>query len=263
FTKKDFFKRKVWETDGSVRPDLIYHNNFYLDRDHAQVVISEGCSNFCSYCIVPYVRGPLRHRKASQILMEIQEAVANGITSITLLGQNVNAFVDDEINFHKLLEEVNNVKGLKKFDFFTSHPKDATIELFKAIRDLDKLAKRLHLPLQSGSDRILKLMNRGYLAKDYLDLIRNYRKIVNGGRLTTDIIVGFPTETQEEFKETYNLVKKIEFNAAYLFKYSTRPGTQAQKISEDLSKEDKEERHRQILDLQRKVSRKLRSKYGH
>jgi tRNA-2-methylthio-N6-dimethylallyladenosine synthase len=260
FAKKDFFVRKVWETDGSIRPEEIYHTNFYLDKHHAQVVISEGCSNFCSYCVVPYVRGPLRHRKTKDILTEIQEAVAYGVTSVTLLGQNVNAFVDEKINFHKLLEQVNNIQGLKEFDFFTSHPKDVGLDLFKAIRDLDKLVKRLHLPLQSGSDRILNLMNRGYLAKDYLDLIQSYRKIVKGGRLTTDIIVGFPTETEKEFKETYNLVKKIKFNAAYLFKYSPRPGTQAQKLSEDLSKEDKEKRHRQILDLQREISNKLRVK---
>lgn len=255
------FERKVWETDGSVRPEEIYHTNFYLNKHHAQVVISEGCSNFCSYCVVPYVRGPLRHRKAKDILAEIQEAVAHGVTSLTLLGQNVNAFVDEKINFCKLLEQVNNIQGLKEFDFFTSHPKDVGLGLFKAIRDLDKIVKRLHLPLQSGSDRILKLMNRGYLAKDYLDLIQNYRKIVKGGRLTTDIIVGFPTETEKEFKETYNLVKKIKFNAAYLFKYSVRPGTQAEKIVEELSKEDKERRHKQILDLQREVSNKLRGKH--
>ena len=187
--------------------------------------------------------------------------MAQGITSLTLLGQNVNAFADDKVNFHKLLEQINNIQGLKEFDFFTSHPKDVGPDLFKTIRDLTKLAKRLHLPLQSGSDRILKLMNRGYQAKDYLDLIQNYRKIVKGGRLTTDIIVGFPTETEKEFKATYNLVKKIKFNAAYLFKYSPRPGTQAMQLSEDLSKTDKEKRHRQILDLQREVSNKLRNQH--
>jgi len=181
---------------------------------------------------------------------------------VTLLGQNVNAYLDGKVNFNKLLEQVNGFDGLKEFDFFTSHPKDANVDSFKAIRDLDKLAKRLHLPLQSGSDRILKLMNRGYLVKEYLDLIDSYRKIVKGGLLTTDIIVGFPTETDKEFKETFNLVKEIEFNAAYLFKYSSRPGTEAEKITEDLSREEKEKRHKQILDLQRDISKKLRRKHA-
>ncbi len=256
-------ERKIWETDSSIRPEEIYHTGFYQDKNHTHIVISEGCSNFCSYCVVPYVRGPLRHRKSKDILVEIQEAIARGITRVTLLGQNVNAYLDDKINFNKLLAQVNALDGLKEFDFFTSHPKDADVDSFKAIRDLDKLAKRLHLPLQSGSDRILKLMNRGYLAKEYLDLIDSYRKIVKGGLLTTDIIVGFPTETEKEFKETYNLVKEVEFNAAYLFKYSPRPGTPAEKIGEDLSKEEKEKRHKQILDLQRDISKKLRHKQAH
>ncbi|MDD5476886.1 MAG: MiaB/RimO family radical SAM methylthiotransferase [Candidatus Omnitrophica bacterium] len=255
-------ERKIWETDSISRPEEIYHTEFYQDKNHAHVVISEGCSNFCSYCVVPYVRGPLRHRRSKDILVEIQAAIARGITRVTLLGQNVNAYLDGKINFNKLLAQVNGLGGLKEFDFFTSHPKDANTDSFKAIRDLDKLVKRLHLPLQSGSDRILKLMNRGYSVKEYLDLIDSYRKIVKGGLLTTDIIAGFPTETEKEFKETYNLVKKIEFNAAYLFKYSSRPGTQAEKIGADLSKEEKEKRHKQILDLQRDISKKLRQKHA-
>jgi len=259
---QSLFLRKIWETDSSIRPEEIYHTGFYQDKKHAYAVISEGCSNFCSYCVVPYVRGPLRHRKSKDILVEIQGAIAQGITRVTLLGQNVNAYLDGKVDFNKLLNEVNGLDGLKEFDFFTSHPKDANVTSFKAIRDLDKLAKRLHLPLQSGSDRILKLMNRGYLAKEYLDLIDSYRKIVKGGLLTTDIIVGFPTESDKEFKETYNLVKEVKFNAAYLFKYSSRPGTQAEKIAGDLSKEEKEKRHKQILDLQRDISKKLRNNHA-
>lgn len=256
-------ERKIWETDSISRPEEIYHTEFYQNQNHAQVVISEGCSNFCSYCVVPYVRGPLRHRKSKDILAEIRGAIAQGISRVTLLGQNVNAYLDGKVNFNKLLEQVNGLGGLKEFDFFTSHPKDANANSFKAIGNLDKLAKRLHLPLQSGSDRILKLMNRGYLAKEYLEKIDSYRKIVKGGLLTTDIIVGFPTETDKEFKQTYNLLKEAEFNAAYIFKYSSRPGTQAEKITGDLSREEKEKRHKQILDLQRGISKKLRHKHGH
>jgi len=251
------FERKFWETDGTSRSEDLYHQGFYQDKHHAYVVISEGCSNFCSYCVVPYVRGPLRHRGSKNILAEIQEAISKGVTRITLLGQNVNAYQDNSFNFTQLLEKVNVLNGLKSFDFFTSHPKDAGLDSFKAMRDLEKLAKSLHLPLQSGSDRILKLMNRGYSAKEYLVLIDSYRKIVKDGLLTTDIILGFPTETEKEFKETYDLTKKAEFNAAFIFKYSPRPYTLAAKMFDDLKQEVKERRHKKLLDLQRSVSNKL------
>jgi tRNA-2-methylthio-N6-dimethylallyladenosine synthase len=261
-TPKDLLERKIWETGGSLRPEEIYHTDFYQDAKHTYVVISEGCSNFCSYCVVPYVRGPLRHRKHEDILTEIREALQQGITRITLLGQNVNAYQDGRVDFTKLLEQVNALKGLKGFDFFTSHPKDAGTATFEAIRDLEKLVKRLHLPLQSGSDRILKLMNRGYTVKDYLALIDSYRKIVKGGLLTTDIIVGFPTETEQEFGQTCNLIEKVRFNAAYIFKYSSRPGTEATKITDELKTEEKEKRHKKILDLQRSISKELGSKHA-
>ncbi|MDD5561464.1 MAG: MiaB/RimO family radical SAM methylthiotransferase [Candidatus Omnitrophica bacterium] len=259
----EFFERKIWEVDSSQRPEEIYHTGFFQDKSHAYVVISEGCSNFCSYCVVPYVRGSLRHRKSKNILMEIQGAISNGAARITLLGQNVNAYQDNHINFTKLLEQANALEGLAELNFFTSHPKDANAGFFQAIRDLDKLNKSLHLPLQSGSDRILKLMNRGYSVKEYLDLIDSYRRIVKGGLLTTDIIVGFPTETDEEFEETYDLVKKTRFNAAYIFKYSPRPNTKAAKIADLLSKEGKEKRHKKLLDLQRRISNSLRAGNKH
>jgi tRNA-2-methylthio-N6-dimethylallyladenosine synthase len=251
-----FFELKIWETDGDIRPEEIYHTGFYQDKNHAYVVISEGCSNYCSYCVVPYVRGQLRNRNCKDILKEIEEAVDKGITSITLLGQNVNAYRDGEVGLVELVELVELVDGLKEFSFITSHPKDTSEGLFKAMRDLGKLKKYLHLPVQSGSDRILKLMNRGYTRDYYLDLIKNFRKIVKDGILTTDIIVGFPTETEEDFQATYNLVKDVEFNAAYIFKYSTRPHTEAEKLTDDVPKEKKERRHKLILDLQKVISNK-------
>ena len=255
---KSLFSRKIWETDGENRPEEIYHTGFYEDKKHTHLVISEGCSNFCSYCVVPYVRGPLRHRNYKDILKEIEEAVDNGITEITLLGQNVNAYKHEDINFIKLIELVNSIKGLKKFGFMTSHPKDASSELFKAIGSLDKLKKSLHLPIQSGSDRILKLMNRGYTKRFYLDLVDNYRKIVKGGTLTTDIIVGFSTESEVDFRETYGLVKDTGFDSAYIFKYSPRPHTEAAKMQDDVTKAEKERRHSLILELQRKISGRKR-----
>ena len=185
------------------------------------------------------------------ILKEIEEAVEKGITKITLLGQNVNAYA----GFVDLLQKVNSVPGLKEFSFVTSHPKDVPENLFEAIRDLEKLKKYLHLPIQSGSDRILKLMNRGYSRKFYLDLAHKYRKIVKDGVLTTDIIVGYPTEAEEDFQDTYNLVKDIRFNAAYIFKYSVRPNTAAANMPDDVSRQEKERRHALILELQKKISK--------
>jgi len=251
-----FFLRKIWETDGSIRPDEIYHTGFYADNNHAFIVISEGCSNYCSYCVVPFVRGALRNRNYKEILKEIEGAVDKGITKITLLGQNVNAYKDNNVDFIKLIGLVNLIKGLEEFTFITSHPKDTTIDLFKAMEGLEKLKKYLHLPVQSGSDRILKLMHRGYTRKFYLDLADNYRKIVKDAILTTDIIAGFPTETEADFLDTYNLVKDIEFSAAYIFKYSPRPHTESEKLTDDVDKKEKERRHGIVLDLQKDISNK-------
>jgi len=247
------FERKIWETDGEIRPEEIYHAGYYQDKDHAYVVISEGCLNFCSYCVVPYVRGPLRNREPKKIVKEIEGAIDKGITKITLLGQNVNAY-QAAVDFPQLLRMINKVEGLKEFTFLTSHPKDTSVELFKTMAQLEKLKKSLHLPVQSGSDRILKLMNRGYTRKFYLDLAVNYRKIVEGGALSTDIIVGFPTETKDDFQGTYDLVKEVEFDSAFIFKYSTRPHTEAAKMVDDVPREDKEKRHKVTLDLQKSIS---------
>ncbi len=257
---KSMFEKKIWETDSLVRPDEIYHTGFYADKNHAFVVISEGCENYCSYCVVPYVRGNLRSRKPEDIIKEIEQAIDKGITSITLLGQNVNAYKfivhgSEFIDFVKLLEMVNRVKGLKEFSFLTSHPRDTTNELFKAVAGFDKLKKSLHLPVQSGSDKILNLMNRGYTRKFYLDLVSNYRKIVKNGVLTTDVIVGFPSESEEDFMDTYNLVKEVEFNSAYIFKYSPRPHTEALKFADNIDAQEKNMRHKKVLDLQRKISK--------
>jgi len=259
---KGLFERKIYETDGQKRPEEIYRTGFYEDKNNGLVVISEGCSNFCSYCVVPYVRGPLKHRHYKDIIKEIEIALGRGITSVTLLGQNVNAYKDGDVDFVKLIELVNSLKGLKNFTFITSHPKDTEIGLFKAMAGLAKLKKHLHLPAQSGSDRILKLMNRNYSRKYYLDLVRNYRKIVKGGTLSTDIIVGFPSEDKKDFNDSVSLIKNTRFSAAYIFKYSPRPHTDAFKMADTVEKEEKEKRHRLILDLQREISKKNAKKTG-
>lgn len=259
---ENLLERKIWETDGGPRPEEIYHTGFYGDKNHAYVVISEGCSNFCSYCVVPHVRGALRNRNYKDILREIKGAIEQGITRFTLLGQNVNAYLSaasgrqSSVNFIELLEMVNGLKGIQEFSFVTSHPKDATIELFKGMRDCGKLKKYLHLPIQSGSNRILGLMNRGYTREFYLELVNNYRKIVKDAVLTTDIIVGFPGETEKDFQDTCDLVRGIEFNAAYIFKYSTRPHTQAEKMVDDVPQQEKEKRHALVLGLQKDISKK-------
>jgi len=253
-TTESLFDLKIWETDGSIRPEEIYHTGFYQDKDHTYVVISEGCSNFCSYCIVPYVRGPLKNRNYKDILKEIEEAIDRGITKITLLGQNVNAYQYGGMDFIKLLELVNSTKGLKEFSFITSHPKDTTPELFKTMSDLEKLKKYLHLPVQSGSDRILKLMKREYTRDFYVRLVDDYRKFVKNGVLTTDIMVGFPTETEKDFEDTVELVKNIQFDSAYIFKYSVRPYTEAINLKDDVPLKEKKRRHALLLELQKKIS---------
>jgi len=255
FGKKNAYELKIWETDSLVRPEEIYHTGFYQDKKRAFVVISEGCENFCSYCVVPYVRGALRNRKPQDIIREIEEAVDKGIFSFTLLGQNVNAYRYEQTDFIKLLERVDLVRGVKEFNFVTSHPKDTSLELFKAMAGLQKLNKYLHLPVQSGSDRILKLMNRGYTCVNYLELVEIYRKIVEDGLLSTDIILGFPTEKEDDFQNTFNLLKRVQFDSAYIFKYSPRPGTKALDLADDVSKAEKERRHALALELQREISR--------
>lgn len=261
-TKHALLEKKVYEADSTTRPEDIYHTGFHQDKTHAYVVISEGCSNFCSYCVVPYVRGPLRHRDRRDILKEIEEAVGSGITRITLLGQNVNAYgaaagaKKTDSNFLDLLISVDDIPGLKEFTFMTSHPKDASTELFRVMADRKKLKKHLHLPVQSGSDRILELMNRGYTRKFYLELCDNYRRIVGGGKLTSDIIVGFPTESEEDFEHTCDLARKACFNAAYIFKYSSRSHTKAASMPDDVALPEKERRHRLMLDSQKSISKK-------
>jgi len=241
------------------REQDFYVSDFRAENDHAYVVISEGCSNFCSYCVVPFVRGRLHCRAPEDILDEIKRTVNSGIKSITLLGQNVNSYKFKDINFVKLLEVVNSIEGLEQFDFVTSHPKDTTEELFFAMRDLDKCKKFLHLPIQSGSDRILMLMDRGYISAHYRTLADRYRKIA-AGILSTDIIVGFPTETDRDFKETLDLLKEIEFDFAYIFKYSTRPHTKAESLPDDVPTKEKEKRHEILLNLQKDISRRKRCK---
>ncbi|MFH1201262.1 MAG: tRNA (N6-isopentenyl adenosine(37)-C2)-methylthiotransferase MiaB [Candidatus Omnitrophota bacterium] len=236
------------------RDEFVYKTDFQLDKDHCFVNISEGCNNLCSYCVVPMVRGRERNRHYEDILTEIERLVQKGIKKITLLGQNVNSYQSENITFSRLLVMVNEIEGLESFEFVTSHPKDASWELFVTMAKLNKLQKHLHLPLQSGSNRILKLMNRKYSLKDYLKRVAAYRKIV-GGTLSTDIIVGFPTETEKDFELTKRVLEKVRFDSAYIFKYSLRPRTHAAQLSDDVPLKEKERRHGILLDLQKEISK--------
>lgn len=189
-----------------------------------------GCNNFCSYCIVPYVRGRERSREPKDIIREIEKLVADGVCEIMLLGQNVNSYgktLDNPITFAELLREVNKIEGLKRIRFMTSHPKDLSDDLIMAIKECDKVCKLMHLPLQSGSSRVLKEMNRHYDKEKYLDEVKRLREQIPDIAITTDIIVGFPGETEEDFLETMDVVKQVRYDSAFTFIYSKRTGTRA------------------------------------
>lgn len=219
----------------------------------AFVPISRGCNNRCSYCVVPYVRGPERNRPVAEIVDEVKNL---GCKEVTLLGQNVNSYRDGENRFIDLLKELNRIEGLERIRFVTSHPKDAGTDLFMAMAELDKVCEALHLPIQSGSNRILERMNRGYTREGYIELVHKLRQIVPHVAISTDIIVGFPGETEEDFQDTYSLMEEIGFDSAFIFKYSPRPGTPAESFQDDVPIEVKRHRHQCLLKLQDDISLK-------
>ncbi|ASW42833.1 tRNA (N6-isopentenyl adenosine(37)-C2)-methylthiotransferase MiaB [Clostridium isatidis] len=218
----------------------------------AFVTIMHGCNNFCTYCIVPYVRGRERSRKSEDIIAEIKELVAQGYKEITLLGQNVNSYgkgLDEDIDFAKLLRKVNEIEGLERVRFMSSHPKDLTKDVIMAIKECDKLCEQIHLPVQSGSDRILKIMNRHYTRQDYLDLIDLIKKEIPDVGITTDIIVGFPGETEEDFQDTLDLVKKVGYDSAFTFIYSRRNHTPADKMENQVPDDVKHDRFDRLVKI--------------
>ena len=224
-----------------------------IDRESnvkAFVTIMYGCNNFCTYCIVPYVRGRERSRKPEDILNEVRELVAQGYKEITLLGQNVNSYgkgLEEEVDFAKLLRMINEIEGLERVRFMTSRPKDLTHDVIMAIKECDKLCEQIHLPVQSGSNSILKKMNRHYTKEYYLDLIKKIKEEIPGVTLTTDIIVGFPGETEEDFQETLELVKEVGYSSAFTFIYSRRNNTPADMMLNQVSEEDKHHRFNRLI----------------
>lgn len=216
------------------------------------VTIMYGCNNFCTYCIVPYVRGRERSRKSEDIINEIKDMVANGYKEVTLLGQNVNSYgkgLEENITFADLLRRVNKIEGLERVRFMTSHPKDLTLDVVYAIRDCDKVCEQIHLPVQSGSNRILKEMNRHYTKEQYLELAKEIRKEIPGVTFSTDIIVGFPGETEEDFNETLELAREIRYDAAFTFIYSRRNHTPADQMENQIADEVKHERFNRLVEV--------------
>ena len=221
------------------------------------VSVMFGCNNFCSYCIVPYVRGREKSREPQAIIREIEELVADGVTEIMLLGQNVNSYgkdLPDEINFPELLERINAIDGEFIIRFMSSHPKDAGKELIDTIIRCEKIGKHFHLPVQSGSNDILEKMNRRYTVERYMETINYARSIIPDFSFTTDIIVGFPNESEEDFEKTLELMKRVGYDNIYSFIYSKRSGTKAAEINDLISDEEKSQRMTRLLALQREIS---------
>lgn len=254
--------KQTIRTDDQFTQELDYLNTKREDTVKAYVSIIRGCDKYCTYCVVPYTRGPEVSRHPDSIVEECRHLVQKGYKEVMLLGQNVNSYGKDQAAwgclFHDLLYRLDNIPGLERIRFFTSHPVDITIELMHALRDLKSLCEFVHFPLQAGSDRILKKMHRIYTVEQYLEKVQMLRSIVPNVTLGTDIIVGFPTETEEDFQKTYALIKEIEYSLGFFFTYSPRKGTPAMRWSDDIPAEVKQDRLQRLLELQDGITAKHR-----
>jgi len=246
-SRDDFDSEGIWEPEVLPKRKTPY-TSF--------VAISRGCDNFCSYCVVPYVRGPERSRPPEQIIREVQKTAKSGRKEATLIGQNVNSYQYQGRDFADLLQMVNDQTDIQWIHFMTSHPKDLSDKLIDTIARLPKVCEHIHLPLQSGSDRILKMMNRGYTSRDYLELARKIKKSVPNASLTTDLIVGFPSESGDDFRRTLDMMQEIEFDSAFMFRYSVREGTKAAAWPDDVPEEEKLDRLHALIELQKEISKK-------
>lgn len=245
----------IWKDTDKIVEDLPSERKYAFKSG---VNIMFGCNNFCSYCIVPYVRGRERSRNLKDIVREIEKLVEDGVKEVMLLGQNVNSYgknLEEPVTFAQLLKEIEKIEGLERIRFMTSHPKDLSDELIAVMGQSKKICRHLHLPLQSGSSRILKLMNRKYTKESYLDLVDRIRKGCPDISLTTDIIVGFPGETEEDFLETMDVVEKVGFDSAFTFIYSKRTGTPAASMENQVPEDVVKDRFDRLLKLvQQKAS---------
>ncbi|CDC25093.1 (Dimethylallyl)adenosine tRNA methylthiotransferase MiaB [Firmicutes bacterium CAG:466] len=239
----------IWQENQEVVEDLPSIRHFPYK---ASVNIMFGCNNFCSYCIVPYVRGRERSRTPEDILAEVRKLAADGVKEVMLLGQNVNSYgknLENPVSFAELLRMVNEVEGIERIRFMTSHPKDMSNELILAMKECDKVCKNLHLPFQSGSTEILKKMNRHYTKEGYLELVRKVREAMPEITLSTDIIVGFPGETEEDFQETLDVIRKARYCTAFTFIYSKRTGTPAAKMENQVPEDVVKDRFDRMLQV--------------
>ena len=244
----------IWEGTNEIVEDLPAERKYSFKSG---VNIMFGCNNFCTYCIVPYVRGRERSRNPEDILNEIRGLVADGVIEVMLLGQNVNSYgktLEQPMTFAELLEQVVQIPGLERVRFMTSHPKDLSDDLIEVMAKYPKICRHLHLPLQSGSSRILKLMNRHYTKEQYLDLVDRIRAKVPDIALTTDIIVGFPGETEEDFEETLDVVRKVRYDSAFTFLYSKRTGTPAAAMEDQIPKSVAQPRFDRLLAEVQKIA---------
>lgn len=249
----------IWEDGGEIVEGLPAKR---LYKHKAFVNIMYGCNNFCTYCIVPYTRGRERSRKPLDIVNEVRNLVADGVKEITLLGQNVNSYRGDEdTDFAALIYMLNDIEGLERIRFMTSHPKDLSDRLIQAYRDCDKLCRNIHLPVQSGSSSILKRMNRRYTKEDYLKLVEKLRAAVPDITISTDIIVGFPGETEEDFLETLDLADQVRYDSAFTFLYSIRKGTPAEKFEDQVPEDVKHERFNRLVDTINRISAEKNAEY--
>ncbi len=257
--------KQTIRTDDQFEVELDYLGAKRDDKVKAYVSIIRGCDKFCTYCVVPYTRGQEVSRSPENILEECRLLASQGYKELCLLGQNVNSYGKDKPEwntlFHDLLYEIDKIPGIERVRFMTSHPVDITKELMEATRDLKTLCEFVHFPLQAGSNRILKKMHRIYTVEDYLEKVRMFREILPTVTLGTDIIVGFPTETDAEYEETYRLLKEIEYSVAFLYAYSPRKGTPAMRWNDDIPEEIKQERLQKLMDLQDGIYAKQRQSF--
>ncbi len=252
---KCMFRKKHLFAD--IQNNIENYENIYPVRNkgvNAFVTIMRGCDNFCSYCIVPYVRGRERSRDHKEILLEIKNAGNEDFKDVTLLGQNVNSYDDGEYTFPELLKEASQISTIERLRFVTSHPKDISDKVIEVIAKEPKLCEHLHLPMQSGSNSILKKMNRKYTSEKYLSIIHKLRDAIPNIAITTDVMVGFPVETEEDFLQTYNLMKQIRFDYAFTFKYSPREGTAAASYAKQIPEKTRLERLQKLIELQEQIT---------
>ncbi len=250
----------IWQEHEEIVEDLPSIRHFPYK---ASVNIMFGCNNFCTYCIVPYVRGRERSREAEDIVAEVEKLAADGVKEIMLLGQNVNSYgknLDNPVSFAKLLRMVNEVEGIERIRFMTSHPKDLSDELIEAMTDCPKVCKSLHLPVQAGSSEILRRMNRNYTKESYLETVRKIKEAMPEITLSTDIIVGFPGETEEDFQETLDVIRKVGYSTAYTFIYSKRTGTPAATMDNQVSEEVIKDRFDRMLNILNPMIHELNEK---